>query len=99
MPVSTDTDLLIKAFKIEDKGSPIGGTVNVYVNSTRTATNIESTGGYLTTFGSVVLGTGFQPDPGRYLNGSIANFRIYRKALSASESLQNFNANRALFGI
>jgi hypothetical protein len=75
------------------------GTVNVYVNSTRTATNIPSTGGYLTTFGSVVLGTGFQIDPGRFLNGSIANFRIYRKALSASECLQNFNANRALFGI
>jgi hypothetical protein len=68
------------------------GTVNVYVNSNRTDTNIPSTAGYLTTFGSVVLGTGFQLDTNRYFHGSIANFKIYRKALSASECLQNFNS-------
>jgi hypothetical protein len=75
------------------------GTVNVYLNSTQKATNIASSAGYLTTFGSVVLGTGFQLDTNRYFRGSIGNFRIYNKALSASESLANFNANRGLFGI
>ena len=75
------------------------GTVNVYVNSTRTSTNIPSSAGYLTTFGSVVLGTGFQLDTNRYFRGSIGNFRIYKKALTEAESLANFNANRAAFGI
>jgi hypothetical protein len=32
-------------------------------------------------------------------NGSIYNFRIYRKALSATEVLQNYNAQKSRFGL
>jgi len=32
-------------------------------------------------------------------NGSIANFQIYNRALTASEVLQNFNAQKSRFGL
>ena len=52
MPVSTDTDLLIKAFKIEDKGSPIGvwlyyDTDKEILRTTRVNANIAYLGDFL----------------------------------------------------
>ena len=52
MPVSTDTDLLIKAFKIEDKGSPIGvwlyyDTTKEILRTTRVNANIAYLGDFL----------------------------------------------------
>lgn len=38
------------------------------------------------------LGIGFQPASGRNFKGKISEFRIYNRALSSSEILQNFNA-------
>ena len=34
-----------------------------------------------------------------YMNGSISSFKIYNRALTASEVAQNFNATRSRFGI
>jgi hypothetical protein len=36
---------------------------------------------------------------GNYSNSNISSFKIYNRALSASEVLQNFNATRARFGV
>ena len=52
MPVSTDTDLLIKAFKIEDKGAPIGvwlyyDTTTEILRTTRVNANIAYLGDFL----------------------------------------------------
>ena len=35
----------------------------------------------------------------KYLNGSISNFQMYNRALSASEVLQNYNAQKSRFGL
>ena len=35
----------------------------------------------------------------KFLKGSISNFRLYNKALTSKEVLQNFNAQRARFGV
>ena len=35
----------------------------------------------------------------KFMDGSISNFRIYEKALSSREVLQNYNAHRGRFGI
>jgi hypothetical protein len=35
----------------------------------------------------------------RYFNGEIASVRIYDRALTGAEVLQNFNATRSRFGI
>ncbi len=51
-----------------------------------------------------VLGQGFNVTVGQnagiqWLNGSVAISRFYNRALSAAEITQNFNANRARFGL
>jgi hypothetical protein len=77
------------------------GTVNVYMNAAQVATNVASSAsGYLTTFGSVSLGRGSQPQgTARYFRGSIAGFKIYKRVLTFAETTQNFNNSRSRFGI
>jgi hypothetical protein len=77
------------------------GTVNVYMNAAQVATNVASSAsGYLTTFGSVNLGRGSQPQgTARYFSGSIAGFKIYKRVLTFAETTQNFNNSRSRFGI
>ena len=38
-------------------------------------------------------------NPNYFLNGSLAQFQIYNRALSATEILQNYNATRKRFGL
>ena len=71
-------------------------TGTAYVNGTSIGTT-TSTG----TIGANSVGylgryNGFY---GQYFQGSIANFSLYNRVLSASEVLQNFNATRRRFGI
>ncbi len=48
--------------------------------------------------GSFLIGTTNNPSP-EYFNGNIGNIKIYNRALSAAEVLQNFNALRGRYGI
>ncbi len=41
----------------------------------------------------------WQFSPSRYLNGNIASTQIYNRALSASEVLQNYSAQKSRFGL
>jgi hypothetical protein len=77
------------------------GTVNSYCNGSIVSTNMASSAsGYFTTFGSVNLGRGYQPQgTARYFNGSIANFKIYNRVLNSTEIAQSFTSNRSRFGI
>ena len=75
------------------------GTVAVYLNGVATQTGISSTYGFITTYGAASIGRGFHLDSSRYFAGNIAGVRIYNVALSASQVLQNFNAQRDRFGI
>ncbi len=52
---------------------------------------------YLVPSGSFTIGQ--RGDNAGYLNGNIYNVKIYNKALSANEVLQNFNATRGRFGV
>lgn len=58
--------------------------------------------------GTATLSTSFAPtsstrigfaNAGEYATGTIANTSVYNRALSATEVLQNFNANRTRFGL
>jgi hypothetical protein len=75
------------------------GTVAVYLNGVATQTGIASTNGFITTYAAASVGRGFHLDSSRYFTGNIPILRIYNKALSATEVLQNFNAQRDRFGI
>jgi len=39
------------------------------------------------------------PSPTEYWGGNMADFQLYNRALSASEVLQNYNAQRGRFGL
>ena len=67
----------------------------LYVNG-----NLESTSASTTTFtgtGGILIGA-FN-DAGNLWNGRIASIGVYNRALSASEILQNYNAQKSKFGL
>ena len=78
------------------------GTVLFYLNGSQITNSITANDGSSTIvnnyfsliFGKSNLGSGGEP-----LNGRIANYIIYNRALSASEVLQNFNATKTRFGL
>ena len=78
-----------------------GATMKLYTNGVKQASELAFTGGatnVLKSFNFTQLGYYFnatQP----YTNGKIANFALYRRALTAEEVLQNYNAQKARFGL
>jgi hypothetical protein len=75
-----------------------GSTGKMYLDGTlRDSAN--NTQGYLQTFGDAAIGRGFTLDPSRYFSGGVYIFKIYNRALTASEIRQNFNAVRGRYGI
>jgi len=51
------------------------------------------------TMGNVNIGRGFSTSGERWFNGGVSIVRIYNRALSATEILQNYNNGRARFGV
>ena len=49
--------------------------------------------------GTAALNIGNRDNNDRHLDGDVGCARLYNRALSAAEVLQNFNAQRARFGI
>jgi hypothetical protein len=45
------------------------------------------------------IGTGYNLGGTRYFRGNVSNFKIYNRALTATEVQQNFNATRSRYGI
>ena len=78
-------------------GTYNGSSVINYVNGTaRTTTN--SVSGNVNS-GTAALNIGNRDNNDRHLDGDVGCARLYNRALSAAEVLQNFNAQRARFGI
>ena len=80
------------------------GAEVLYVNGVVSFTTTISSGTNFTSGGSLVLGqeqdsSGGSFDATQALQGKYAVFRIYNRALTASEVRQNFNATRSRFGI
>lgn len=69
-------------------------TINLYINGSFVST---ATAGVLTP--AIINGTIGSENNGNYLNGRIAEVKIYNRALSDTEVLQNFNALRGRFGL
>lgn len=73
-----------------------GTTVTSYLNGVQVAQNVLSAN-FTGTGKTLFLSQWVQG--GRFFNGNISSVKMYNKALSASEVLQNFNANRRRFNI
>ena len=81
------------------------GTINttnisVYMNGILTSTSSGISTG-ITSNSNSIIGWGFDPRylSGRFFNGSIASAYVYNRTLSASEILQNYNAQKTRFNI
>jgi hypothetical protein len=72
-----------------------GTTVSIYTNG------VYSNGGnfVLNTLNTNVRVGAGNYGPFNYLNGRCSNYKIYNRALSATEILQNYNATKTRFGL
>lgn len=73
------------------------GVSNLYINSILESTGVSST---LSDDITIPLTIGaWIGDGGAYSNSNIPVFKIYNRALSAAEVLQNYNAQKSRFGL
>jgi hypothetical protein len=81
-------------------GTYTSGSRRLYINGVLVNSN-ATTGTLSTNTNGCSIGVygGFNGARGYYYNGSIGNVKVYNRALSASEVLQNFNALRGRYGI
>jgi hypothetical protein len=74
----------------------------VYIDGLLVSTINGAQASYSSTF-YLILGAGsatnWPSDPATGIRGSISNFSFYRKVLSESEILQNYNALKGRFGL
>jgi hypothetical protein len=80
-----------------------GTNTKIYVNGNLDNTASQGSGQISSSPGLSVgsyLSNGIPPTPGNFFhNGKISNFLVYNRALSASEILQNHNAQKSRFGL
>jgi len=74
------------------------GAKSVYLNGTLVGTQTYTGPGDFSNTNNVLIGRRFN-DSSRSLRGEISLAKIYNRALSAAEVLQNFNAHRGRFGL
>lgn len=76
-----------------------GSVMNFYINGASLYTfnlsgNIAYSGGVVPSVGNI---TGL--DSNRFWTGNIFNYKVYNRALTATEVLQNYNATKSRFGL
>lgn len=76
-----------------------GSNIYTYLNSTLVNTASNSSNVVPNTSFNFQIGTGYNLNSSRYFNGKISNFKIYNRALTSSEILQNYNASKGRFGL
>ena len=76
------------------------GSQVCYINGSQVGTGITS-GTISTNSGGMSIGAygGYTGSKGYYYNGSLAMCRVYNRVLSATEVLQNYNAQKSRFGL
>jgi hypothetical protein len=81
-------------------GTYTSGTRIVYINGVLVGSDAQ-TGTIATNTNGMSIGAygGFNGSRGYYYNGNIASVKIYNRALSTDEVLQNFNATRGRYGV
>ena len=78
-------------------GTYNGSTMVNYVNGTARTTTGSLSGNVSS--GTANLNIGNRDNNDRHLDGDVGCARLYNRALSATEVLQNFNAQRGRFGV
>lgn len=86
-------------FKYMSFTMKIGDAMRSYYNGTSTGNVISLPAGGIFHYGGTVSPYQIVGLGGAWLNGSISMIRLYNKALTATEVLQNFNATRGRYGI
>lgn len=74
-----------------------GSTGTAYLNGSQTAT-AQETHAFTGALSNLVIGRGFSSASERMFNGSVNVVRIYNRALTAAEILNNYNAQKVRFG-
>ena len=74
------------------------GIKTTYVNGAQVGQQTGLTGTISTNATGLFIGA-YGPGTSYFLNGKIANSRVYNKALTAAEVQQNFNASKSRFGL
>jgi hypothetical protein len=81
-------------------GTYTSGTRRLYINGVQVNSDTQS-GTIATNSGGMSIGVygGFSGGRGYYYNGNLSMCRIYNRALTATEVLQNFNATKGRYGL
>jgi hypothetical protein len=74
------------------------GTVGAYLNNVLISSNTGANG-FITTYSDVNLGRGFILDTSRYFSGYISIFKVYNRALTATEINKNWNVQKQKYGL
>jgi len=74
------------------------GTKRIYVDGVKIAEQTGLTGTIPVNTTGLFVGA-YGPGVSYYLDGRIANSRVYNRAITAAEVLQNFNAQKSRFGL
>ena len=74
------------------------GVKYIYINGVAITTQTGLTGTIPTSTAGLFLGA-YGPGSSYFIDGKIAVSRVYNKALTATEVLQNFNAQKSRFGL
>jgi hypothetical protein len=76
-----------------------GSIIRIFVNGVESGTGLSTTGTIQSNTQELTLGVRYIRGSDSYFNGNIYSGRIYNRALSATEVLQNYNATKTRFGL
>ncbi len=79
--------------------SNTGDTLTTYINGNSIGTASCTIGNLLNTTNNLYIGSYNNGEYSQYFNGQIGIVRLYSSALSSSNVLTNFNANRSIYGL
>ena len=95
---STDSDNVATTDWTHLVGTYDGSTLRLYVNGIEQSSP-TSVSGVLDTGGTLEYNIGRNTTAAAYFNGKVQLGRLYNRALSAAEILQNYNAQKSRFGL
>jgi hypothetical protein len=76
-----------------------GSTIRIFINGVESGTGLSTTGTIQSNTQELTIGVRYNRGSNSYFNGNIYSSRIYNRALSAQEILQNYNATKTRFGL
>jgi hypothetical protein len=94
---STNWQYLTMVFDGTQTGN--SNRLKCYINGILLSVTYNGTIPATTSASDSVFLIGYYPNPVNYSDGNIANVQIYNRALSATEVLQNYNAQKSRFGL